>query len=506
MPISSSDSFPKGAILTILWLMLITFCDPSIVAIIKYDMPTPVVIIGPLLLFILYLALPVIGLYADIKWGRFEVAVGCLLVSLLVTFLYILESVLVIKGIYNFYVFILAHSIYPFFIVAHRGFIVIMLSIGTDQLIEGSSQQLSSFIWWNFWCLYFGWFVTTLVACSFHSKAEVNGLLYLRCIHCLCLFIILFSLLKFKNWLILNSTTGNPIMLIIKVLNFARKNKYPGYRSAMTYWQEFHPSRVDLAKDTYGGPFKDDDVESVKTFFRLFLLLLCILLLSIITQPLGRTQEQKQTISQCLVTSSYFILYLVALVCIPLKQTFLQCSKTLRLHMLQRIGFGIILFLISKIIFTSLDYVVTHSNPNITCILTNTTQKDDNYIKAHLVFVIPEIIGAVGVLFILPTTLEFMYAQSPYSMRTLFIGMFIAMKGIFDLMGWELLRIFFLPFFTEVNPSCEFYVFLADCLVALLSLILFICVGKWYKHRQRQQTGRYDSSLASYHRYGSVTT
>lgn len=506
MPVSSSDSFPKGAILIILWLMLITFCDSSIVATVRYDMPTSVVIIGPLLLFILYLALPVVGLYADIKWGRFEVAVGCLLVSLLVTFLYIIESVLAIKGINNPFIFILFHSIYPFFIVPHRGFILIMVSTGTDQLIEGSSRQLSSFIWWIFWCLYFGWLITTLVACGFHSKAEVNSLLYLRCIHCLCLFVILFSLLKFKNWLIFNSTTDNPIILIIKVLNFARKNKYPEYRSAMTYLQEVHPSRVDLAKDTYGGPFKDDDVESVKTFFRLFLLLLCIMLIFTITQPLGRTEKQKQTVSQCLVTSSYFILYLVALVGIPLKQTFLQCSKSLRLRMLQRIGFGIILLLISKIIFTSLDYVVTHNTHNNTCILTNTSQSDENYITANLVFIIPEIVGAVGALFIFPTTLEFVYAQSSYSMRSLFIGLFIAMKGIFDLMGWELLRLFYLPFFTELSPSCEFYIFLADCLVVLLSLILFICVGKWYKCRQRQQAGRYDSSLASYHRYGSVTT
>ena len=34
----------------------------------------------------------------------------------------------------------------------------------------------------------------------------------------------------------------NPIKLIAKVLNYARKNKYPRNQSALTYWEEDYPS------------------------------------------------------------------------------------------------------------------------------------------------------------------------------------------------------------------------------------------------------------------------
>jgi len=35
---------------------------------------------------------------------------------------------------------------------------------------------------------------------------------------------------------------SNPIKHIIRVLNYARNNKYPRNRSALTYWEESYPS------------------------------------------------------------------------------------------------------------------------------------------------------------------------------------------------------------------------------------------------------------------------
>ena len=50
---------------------------------------------------------------------------------------------------------------------------------------------------------------------------------------------------------------------------FAAKHKAPVNRSALTYWEEDIPSRVDLGKSKYGGPFATEQVEDVKTFFKL---------------------------------------------------------------------------------------------------------------------------------------------------------------------------------------------------------------------------------------------
>ena len=44
--------------------------------------------------------------------------------------------------------------------------------------------------------------------------------------------------------------------------------KYPRLRSAFTYWEDKPYSRIDLGKAKYGGPFITEQVEDVKTFFR----------------------------------------------------------------------------------------------------------------------------------------------------------------------------------------------------------------------------------------------
>ena len=57
--------------------------------------------------------------------------------------------------------------------------------------------------------------------------------------------------------------------MIFQVLNYSQKNKYPRLRSALTYIDEEQPSRIDFGKYKFGGPFTEEEVEDVKTIFRL---------------------------------------------------------------------------------------------------------------------------------------------------------------------------------------------------------------------------------------------
>ena len=63
----------------------------------------------------------------------------------------------------------------------------------------------------------------------------------------------------------------NPFKLTLKVLTFAWNNKYPFNRSG-----ENIPSLLDLGKAQYGGPFTTEEVENVKTFFRMVVLLITL--------------------------------------------------------------------------------------------------------------------------------------------------------------------------------------------------------------------------------------
>ena len=49
------------------------------------------------------------------------------------------------------------------------------------------------------------------------------------------------------------------------MLNYVRKTKYPERRSALTYFDEEAPSRLDYGKDKFGGPFTEEEVGNVKT-------------------------------------------------------------------------------------------------------------------------------------------------------------------------------------------------------------------------------------------------
>ena len=68
----------------------------------------------------------------------------------------------------------------------------------------------------------------------------------------------------------------NPYRLIYDVLKFALRHKTPIDRSSLTYWEDEIPSRINLGKSKYGGPFTTEEVEDVKTFLRLIKVLLSL--------------------------------------------------------------------------------------------------------------------------------------------------------------------------------------------------------------------------------------
>ena len=139
-----------------------------------------------------------------------------------------------------------------------------------DQLIGASGEQLSFAVYWIMW----GFVIScnTVVLKSIPSKyfdIVVEALSFLS------ISMMAFIFTYFKYLLTIFPHSFNPYKLIFRVLNYARKHKYPERRSALTYWEEDIPSRIDLGMSKYGGPFTVEEVEDVKTFFRLLPVLIC---------------------------------------------------------------------------------------------------------------------------------------------------------------------------------------------------------------------------------------
>ncbi len=84
--------------------------------------------------------------------------------------------------------------------------------------------------------------------------------------------VIAMDLLFAKKWLTIEPKTSQTLNIAYQVLKFAAKHKAPLNRSALTYWEEDIPSRMDLGKSRFDGPFTTEQVEEVKIVVRLLVL------------------------------------------------------------------------------------------------------------------------------------------------------------------------------------------------------------------------------------------
>ena len=160
---------------------------------------------------------------------------------------------------------------------------------GMDQMLEASSDRLSSFIHWYFWCSHIGSAIFLIAGESLISYCYiVNSELPITINHLFgwgSLVVSIVQLLTFivgicisawmKKYLYIEMSR-NSLHLIFNVLKYAFNHKSPERRSAFTYWENGIPSRIDLGKDKYGGPFTYEQIEDVKAFFRLLLLILSL--------------------------------------------------------------------------------------------------------------------------------------------------------------------------------------------------------------------------------------
>ena len=133
-----------------------------------------------------------------------------------------------------------------------------------DQLIGASGEQLSFAVYWMMWGFVFCYHAILLKSIPTKYFDIVS-----QAISFICIFVMAFVFSYFKHLLTIFPHRVNPYKLIFRVLNYARKHKYPERRSALTYWEEDIPSRIDLGMRKYGGPFTVEEAEDIKTLLQL---------------------------------------------------------------------------------------------------------------------------------------------------------------------------------------------------------------------------------------------
>ena len=168
---------------------------------------------------------------------------------------------------------------YVFYAYALGVMTINFVPLGIDQLLFASSEKLQSYIYWAAGTYFL---VLALVGSCFASMALFFTLNQSQFYHysvladtfltVLLLVALLFVTCCCKKHINIEPPPPvNPVKHIYKVMKYAWLNKYPARRSAYTYTER--PSRLDLCKERYGGPFTTDEVEDVKSFWHILVLL-----------------------------------------------------------------------------------------------------------------------------------------------------------------------------------------------------------------------------------------
>ena len=367
-------SSSKAAELSIIWNLIISFglmsfLDPSFYTNLLEGNDDSAVIgitYGASAFFLLFY--PVAGYLADVRWGRYKTVVNGLSFIfysiLLVIFLICLATVAsipiivkdsdysslgTIQTISTIILCVVFGLPILFGLVLTCCSLVVfnanVIQFGTDQLHmhDAPSNEFVLYIHWYVWTINVGFFLFRL------PFTNIIGTSMIFIPLSLILLAITLCIQKRKpNWFSVDSGSRNPYRLVYKVFKFASNHTNPIRRSAFTYCEDELPSRLDLGKDKYGGPFTTEQVENVKAFLGLLILLLT-------TGPVFTADIAVNTILPILVINSDASINfyasgcltpLIVVVIIPLY----LCLLRPFVHdyipgMLKRMGLGIVLLL-----------------------------------------------------------------------------------------------------------------------------------------------------------------
>ena len=468
---------------------------------------------------------PIFGWIADVYWGRYRMIRRSLWVMWLTAIAFCLASFIPDDSQHALIRKICTIALFTVMSSSLGGLLANILQFGIDQLPDASSSDIISFSNWYVWV----WHIAIIVvvfsqSCvCLHYNALAKLLLPASLTLTLCLDFIL------NHWLIKEPALGNPFKLIYQVLCYALKNKYPRQRSAFTYWDDKRYSRIDLAKKKFGGPFTTEEVENVKTFGRMIRLFLFSALfvgfaVSIISvtlhmqyhlknQNLFQENGSKCTVkyvSECIQRLSVVhSAHLVAVIFIPLHEFGLRFFFR-KLQIIAKFNLGLFLFLLHALGYLGIEIAGHQEAVNITNIVCLLNSSEENYGISNVLplnyywIIIPNAIHGIGLFFMLSSTVQFICAQSPYSMKGLLFGIGYGFIGASILFSYLVL----LPLESSIHkrlPStgCGVWYLLSVSIVLLLTFLI-VCVLSWrYKKRQRDdmQHNEHMFAINYYERY-----
>ena len=459
---------------------------------------------------VVYMFYPLNGYIADVCCGRFKT-----IVASLVLLLVFLVCCLVSAILYSTFYLVLSGAIEIIFvtvcvfslflaIIGIAGYSANFIQFGLDQLLDAPSHHLALFVHWANWC--YDLMAASYVLVYVYLICDTNIFL-LASISVTAIFpgVSLILLLIFgcwkRHWFHFEPGQCNPYATVFKVLNFARKHKYPRQRSAFTYCDNERPSRLDIGKERYGGPFTTEQVEDVKAFLRI------VAILSAVGQ-IFTLDPATSSVAVAFLNSHFGSSYECTWSGIVVNSGLLRCiSSTIFLpvymgivfsvlqkripKIFHRLGIGMFLYFLGGLSIFAVDTVghSLHQSNDTHCILSSVYSYTS--LNMHWAVNIPSnLLLGIGPTLVTVTVFEFISAQSPHSMKGLLLGTFYAIAGICKFFS----AIALMPLTSHklhstwqypARTGCLFGYLLYICLVALISVLLFTVTARKYRYRER---------------------
>ena len=496
-----------------------------------------------LIQFVLY---PVAGLLADICYGRYKVLMFSNITIWCGYAIFMVLSVLINATSLDIRDGAAAESkvslglvavMMLLFIVGFSGFQANVVQFGLDQYLDAPSEKLSLLLHWLVWTEILGEtamrILTTLVPCmDIPDNRYDNPILKVISYTPFFIFTVLTVLVILscfkRGWFHSEPRTHNPYGTVYRVLKFAAKHNRPLRRSAFAYCDDERPSRIEFAKQRFGGPFTTETVEDVRTFLRILIMLVAIgptyiiqvstwyifPLHGLYTGNRDLFTESNFTPNTLLcrgfdwvILASGNMTLLVSLVFIPLYLALiLPCVRRCLPRILVRIGVGLVLLLLADLSMTLTQLAGYYHLQEITMSTGNASNKsclfntnyDSLFHHRDLTLLrlpswsllIPSALTGLALPITYISILEFISAQSPHSMKGLLLGAFYAVRGLFTVIGCVLV----FPFANNSRLweerdgelyDCGLSYYTGSVLVGVVGLGVFLLTARWYQYRVR---------------------
>ena len=494
---------------------------------------------------LVFISYPLIGVLADIKLTRYKmICVSCWILLVSYGILSIVSIIIPTGNIAspeNIPVGVGGYLIIALAIVGKGMFESTVIQFGADQMIEASSNQLSTFIHWYYWSLYIGNVCIDITAVGImvylsycqitcnNLNEEVKKWLYLllgtpQCCLC-CITLLLLHLTKFKNYLNIEPVGVDPVKQIIDVLKYAYHHKYPVRRSALSYYQNTYPSRIDFGKIQYGGPFTNEQVEDTKTVLRLLVLLASLFGFHLSSDGFSTANHilhktcPSSLILLYFISNPSFISNFITLFGIPLfhllrEFSFIKYFPNMKKRMWIGILFLFLHELVSLIISNQIEHTTLacefyNTERNVLRLsakicyfilipIANNTEWNTTYCVSYcsnspsiftsdntlMWLLVPQILHGFGYMLVFLTVLEFICAQAPFRLKGFMVGIWYAMLSI-----KYFITTIDTVIFDYYHPMERTWIIYESIKIGIigLSLIIFGFSCQWYRYRERDE-------------------